>query len=174
MESKARILGHGVHPLLIVFPLGLLSTAVIFDIVYLVTSSQGATVLAFWLIAAGIIGGLVAAVPGVIDWIAIVPANTRAKSIGLIHGVGNVIVLVLFAVSWLLRRDAEPGFNMAGTPDTLALLCSFAGFVLALGTGWLGGELIERLGIAVHPGAHPNAPSSLSSRPATENSDSVI
>ncbi|MFL6468755.1 MAG: DUF2231 domain-containing protein [Pyrinomonadaceae bacterium] len=174
MESKARILGHGAHPLLIVFPLGLLSTAVIFDIVYLVTGSQGATILAFWLIAAGVIGGLVAAVPGLIDWVAIIPANTRAKSVGLIHGVGNVVVVLLFAVSWWLRRDAEPGFNMAGRPDTLALICSFAGFVLALGTGWLGGELIERLGIAVHPGAHPNAPSSLSNRPATENSDSVM
>jgi uncharacterized membrane protein len=174
MESKARILGHGAHPLLIVFPLGLLSTAVIFDIVYLVTGSQGATILAFWLIAAGVIGGLVAAIPGLIDWVTIIPANTRAKSVGLIHGVGNVIVVLLFAVSWWLRRDAEPGFNMAGRPDTLALLCSFAGFVLALGTGWLGGELIERLGIAVHPGAHPNAPNSLSGRPATENSDSAI
>jgi uncharacterized membrane protein len=174
MESKARILGHGAHPLLIVFPLGLLSTAVIFDIVYLVTGSQGATILAFWLIAAGVIGGLVAAIPGLIDWVTIIPANTRAKSVGLIHGVGNVIVVLLFAVSWWLRRDAEPGFNMAGRPDTLALLCSFAGFVLALGTGWLGGELIERLGIAVHPGAHPNAPNSLSGRPATENSDGAI
>ena len=172
MESKARILGHGMHPLLIVFPLGLLSTAVIFDIVYLVTGSEGATILSFWLIAAGVIGGIIAAVPGLIDWVAIIPENTRAKSVGLIHGVGNVIVVVLFALSWVLRRDAQPGFNMAGRPDTLALICSFAGFVLALGTGWLGGELIERLGIAVHDGANPNAPSSLSGRPATGSSDS--
>ena len=174
MESKARILGHGMHPLLIVFPLGLLSTAVILDIVHLVTGSEGATVLSFWLIALGVIGGLVAAIPGFIDWLAIIPANTRAKSVGLIHGVGNVIVVVLFALSWYLRRDAEPGFRMAGRPDTLALLLSFAGFVLALVTGWLGGELIERLGIAVHDGAHPNAPNSLSGRPATENTESAI
>ena len=174
MESKARILGHGMHPLLIVFPLGLLSTAVVMDILYLVTGSEGATVLSFWLIALGIIGGLVAAIPGLIDWAMIIPANTRAKSVGLIHGIGNVIVLLLFAVSWYLRRDAEPGFRMAGRPDTLALILSFAGFLLALGTGWLGGELIERLGIAVHDGAHPNAPNSLSGRPATESSDSVL
>lgn len=174
MESKARILGHGMHPLLITFPLGLLSTAVILDIFYLITGSEGATILSFWMIALGIIFGLVAAIPGLIDWLAIVPANTRAKSVGLLHGLGNVVVLILFAVSWYLRRDAQPGFNMAGRPDTLALILSFAGFVLALATGWLGGELIERLGIAVHDGAHPSAPSSLSGRPATDSSDSVL
>jgi hypothetical protein len=54
------------------------------------------------------------------------------------------------------------------------MLCSFAGFFLALGTGWLGGELIERLGIAVHSGSHPNAPSSLSGRLASENSDKIV
>ena len=174
MESKARILGHGAHPFLIVFPLGLLSTAVAFDIFHLITGSEGASILAFWLIAAGIIGGLAAAVPGLVDWVAIVPENTRAKSVGLLHGIGNVIVLVLFAISWFLRQDSQPGFNMAGNPGTFALLCSFAGFLLALGTGWLGGELIERLGIAVHSGAHPDAPSSLSGRPAGENSDRIV
>jgi uncharacterized membrane protein len=174
MESKARILGHGAHPLLIVFPLGLLSTAVIFDIVYLVTGSEGWTTISFWLIAGGVIGGLVAAVPGLIDWLAVIPSGTRAKSVGLIHGVGNVIVVVLFAISWLLRRDGGTGVEMAGPPNSLALGLSFVAFVLALGTGWLGGELIERLGIAVHPGAHADAPNSLSGRPATGKSDSTI
>jgi uncharacterized membrane protein len=167
MESKVRILGHGAHPILIVFPLGLLATAVVFDIVYLATGTEQWTNLSFWLMAAGIVGGLVAAVPGWIDWFAI-PSDTRAKSVGLLHGVGNVVVVVLFLVSWLIRRDAEPGFAMAGRPDTVALVCSFAGVALALGTGWLGGELVERLGMAVHPGAHLNAPSSLSGRPAAE------
>jgi uncharacterized membrane protein len=170
MESKFKVLGHAAHPILIVFPLGLLATAVIFDVVYLVTGTAQWSVIAFWLIAAGIIGGLVAAVPGWIDWFAI-PSNTRAKSVGLIHGLGNVAVLVLFVVSWLLRRDGGSGFEMAGTPGSVALVCSFAGAGLALLTGWLGGELIERLGMAVHDGAHLNAPSSLSGRPAGENAE---
>ena len=168
MESRFKVLGHGAHPILIVFPLGLLATAVIFDVIYLVTGNSQWSVVAFWLIAGGIIGGLVAAVPGAVDWLAI-PSNTRAKSVGLVHGVGNVGVVVLFLVSWLLRRDTEDGFEMAGAPGVLALVCSFAGAGLALLTGWLGGELVERLGVAVNSGAHLDAPNSLSGRPAAED-----
>lgn len=167
MESKFKVLGHAAHPILIVFPLGLLATAVVFDVVYLITGTAQWTTISFWLIAAGIIGGLIAAVPGWVDWFAI-PSETRAKSVGLLHGLGNVVVLVLFAVSWLLRRDAGAGFEMAGVPSTLALICSFVGAGTALFTGWLGGELIERLGMGVHAGAHLNAPSSLSGKPATD------
>jgi uncharacterized membrane protein len=170
MESRAKVLGHAAHPVLIVFPLGLLATAVVFDVIYLITGTPQWSAVAFWLIAAGIIGGLIAAIPGWIDWFAI-PSETRAKSVGLLHGVGNVIVLVLFAASWLLRRDSGSGFEMAGAPTTLALICSFAGAGLALLTGWLGGELIERLGMAVDDGAHLDAPSSLSGRPASENAE---
>ena len=165
MESKARAFGHSIHPMLITFPLGLLGMAVIFDIIYLITGTLGWTTVSFWMIAAGVISGLIAAVPGLIDWVAIVPPNTRAWYVGLYHGVGNVIIVLLFAVSWFLRRQPGSGFAMAGKPDTIALICSFVGLGLALITGWLGGELIERLGIAVHEGANPDAPSSLSTGP---------
>jgi uncharacterized membrane protein len=170
MESKFRVLGHGAHPILIVFPLGLLATAVVFDIVYLATKTDRWAQVAFWLITAGIVGGLIAAVPGTVDWFA-VPSGTRAKSVGAAHGIGNVVVVILFAVSWLLRRSGGTGFDMAGAPGTLALVCSFAGAGLSLLTGWLGGELVERLGVAVHPGAHLDAPNSLSGKPASENAD---
>ena len=162
MQSKARLLGHPIHQMLIVFPLGLLATAVIFDIVYLISGASRWTEMAFYMIAAGIIGGLTAAVFGLVDWIAI-PSGTRAKAIGLWHGGGNVVVVALFAVSWLLRYDNPT------SPGALALVFSFVPVVLALVTGWLGGELVDRLGVGVDNGAHLNAPSSLSSRPANEN-----
>ena len=160
MESRFKVLGHAAHPILIVFPLGLLATSVIFDILCAATGNAQFPVASYWMIAAGIIGGLVAAVPGLVDWLAI-PKNTRAKRIGLYHAVGNDIVLVLFAVSWWLRRGA-PNHE----PSTTAFALSVVGVLLALGTGWLGGELIERLGMSVHDGAHLDAPSSLSGRPA--------
>ena len=162
MESKFRVLGHGAHPILIVFPLGLLSTSVVFDIINLVRPGYGLTISAHWMIAAGVVGGLVAAVPGFVDWAAI-PKDTRAKRVGLLHAILNDIVLVLFAVSWWFRRGTH--FHQ---PDTIALACSFVGFALALASGWLGGELVERLGMSVHPGAHLDAPSSLSGRPASD------
>jgi uncharacterized membrane protein len=161
MESRAKLFGHAIHPILIVFPLGLLATAVIFDCISLATGDGKWSDMAYHLIAAGIIGGVVAALFGFIDWLAI-PKGTRAKSVGLWHAIGNDIVLVLFAISWWLRR------GRAADPSTLALLLSFVGAGIALVSGWLGGELIERLGMAVHDGAHLNAPSSLSGRPASE------
>jgi uncharacterized membrane protein len=160
MESKAKLLGHSMHPMLIVFPLGLLATSVIFDIVYLSTDNGRWADISFWMIAAGVIGGLVAAIPGLIDWISI-PSGTRAKAIGLWHAIGNVIVLVLFAISWALRYD------LPTAPTTAPIVLSWIGVVLALVTGWLGGEMVERLGVGVDPGAHLDSPNSLSGRPAS-------
>ena len=164
MESRAKILGHPIHQMLIPFPFGLLGTAAIFDLVYLLWGNPTMATVSYWMIAAGIIGGLVAAPFGLIDWMAI-PQGTRARSVGAVHGLGNVLVLLLFAGSWWLRRDAAP---TPYAPGTFALLLSFAGFALAGVTGWLGGELVDRLSVGVDDGAHVNAPSSLTDRPASE------
>jgi uncharacterized membrane protein len=126
MESRAKALGHAIHPMLIPFPLGLLATAVVFDIDYLSTGRSGFAVAAAYMIGAGIIGGL--------------------------------LVVVLFAVSWLLR--VTNGWE----PTAWALVCSFAAVVLAVVTAWLGGELVERLGVGVDEAAGIDAPSSLSHR----------
>jgi len=155
MESRAKALGHAIHPMLIVFPLGLLVTAVIFDIIYLSTDRLGFATAAAYAIAAGVIGGLVAAVFGLIDWLAI-PTGTRARSVGLWHGAGNVLVVLLFAISWFLRAAADDW-----RPNALALVCSFAGVAVGAMTGWMGGELVERLGVGVDEGAGLDAPSSL-------------
>src|SRR5919202_4494102 len=85
MESKFKLLGHPVHPMLIVFPLGLLATATIFDLIYLFAGNAELVTFSYWAIAAGIVGGLLAAVFGLWDWLAI-PGGTRAKRIGLLHG----------------------------------------------------------------------------------------
>jgi uncharacterized membrane protein len=68
VESKAKIMGHPIHPILIPFPLGLLSTSVVFDVVHLLTGNGKWSEISFWMIAAGVIGGLAAAVFGLIDW----------------------------------------------------------------------------------------------------------
>jgi uncharacterized membrane protein len=161
MQAKAKLLGHAVHPMLIPYPLALLTTAIIFDVIRLFTGTSLWSTIAFWMIAAGIIGGLIAALFGLIDWLGI-PKNTRARQIGVLHGVGNVVMVVLFAGAWLLRR-VDPG-----NPTTLALILELAGGALSFGTAWLGGELIVRHGMAVDDGANLNAPSSLSGRPASE------
>src|SRR5438067_2125473 len=163
MESKIKIAGHPAHPILIVLPLGLFISAVVFDIVYLVTDNKAFAPVSFWNIAAGVIGGLLAAVFGLVDWLA-VPGGTRAKQVGIWHGLGNVVVVLLFAGSWLVRLN-EPG----NVPNTVALALSFVGVLLGAVMGWLGGELVDRLGVGVDTGANLNAPNSLSGKPASSS-----
>ena len=157
MESRAKLFGHPIHQMLVVFPFGLLGMAVVFDVLHLFTASTWWSDVSYGMISAGILSGFAAAPFGFIDWLAI-PAGTRAKRVGLIHGAGNVFVLLLFAMSW-----AQRGAN-AAEPGVIAYVFAFAGFALALVTGWLGGELVDRLGVGVDDGAHVDAPSSLSGR----------
>ena len=154
MESRVKLFGHPLHQMLIVFPLGLLGAAALFDAVQLITGSGNLGLVSYYMIAGGLIGGVLAAPAGLVDWLSI-PGGTRAKAIGALHGLGNVVVLGLFVASWFLRKDA-PQF-----PTTAAMVLSFAGLGIAGVTGWLGGELVSRLGVGVDDGANLNAPSSL-------------
>lgn len=161
MQARARLFGHPIHQMLIVFPLGLLATSFFFDIAWLATRNSVFAIVAYWMIFAGVIGALVSAVFGLIDWFAI-PSGTRAKSIGLLHGGGNLVVAGLFIASWFLRRSSP------GTPMTPTIVLSAIAVCIALFTGWLGGELVDRLSVGVDEGANLDAPSSLSGRPAAQ------
>lgn len=160
MESKAKFLGHAIHPTLIVFPLGLLAMAAIFDLIQLASGDAGWHAHSFAMIGAGVIAGLIAAVFGLWDWWHI-PSGTRAKRVGLAHGVSMVTAVLLYAGSWILRAPSPT------EPTMLALGLTFLGAVVALFGGWLGGELVDRLGVGVDPGANLNAPNSLSGRVIT-------
>lgn len=156
MESRVKLAGHPIHPMLIVLPLGLLSMGVVFDIVYLVTNDATFAEVAFWDISLGIVGGLLAAIFGAIDWLAI-PRNTRAKRIGAWHGGGNLVIVLLFIVSWFLRLS-----NHAYAPDLVPFVLGLVGVLAALVTAWLGGEMVFRLRVAVDDDAGLDASNSLS------------
>jgi len=160
MESRMKLLGHSLHQMLIVFPLGLLVTSVAFDgFYYFGDRNPRWADIAYWMIVSGLITGLVAAVPGAIDWAAI-PSGTRAKAVGMWHGLGNLIGVVgLFGASWYLRRDHPTA------PSGTALILSLLGLIVGGATAWLGGELVDRLGVGVDPGANLNAPNSLTHSP---------
>ena len=155
MESRIKLLGHPIHPMLIVLPLGLLSIGVLFDVVYLMTGSDLFAEIAFWNISAGIVGGLLAALFGFLDWTTI-PRDTRARRLGAWHGLGNLAIVLLFAASWLLRQP-DPTY----APNLLPFALGVLAVGMALITAWLGGELVYRLGVGVDPDAHLNASSSL-------------
>src|SRR5262245_43578548 len=160
MESRAKLLGHSIHQMLVVLPLGLFVGAVAFDAIYLWTGSATVATVGYWNIAGVIVGGLLAAVFGLIDWLA-VPTGTRAKTIGVWHALSNVLAILGFAlIFWMRYRSGQ----LATTPGL------FTGEVIALFVGavggWLGGELVDRLGVGVDSGANLNAPSSMSGRRA--------
>src|SRR5215831_20511081 len=100
--AKIRVAGHALHPMLIVFPLGLLGTSVAWDLAYLGTKNPMWGQIAFWTIIAGIIGAALAAVPGFVDWMAI-PDRTRAKRIGIYHMAINLVVVLLFLTTAVAR-----------------------------------------------------------------------
>jgi uncharacterized membrane protein len=149
-----KLLGHPAHQIVVAFPIGLLGTAALFDAVYVVHGGVMWATVAFYMMGAGVLGGLVAAAFGLVDYLGI-PSGTRAKRVGAFHGLASVTVVLLFSVSWLLRLDT-PG------PLPLALLFSFSGGALLGLAGWLGGELLNRMGVGIDDGAHLDAPSSLS------------
>ena len=163
MESRSKLLGHPMHPMLVVFPLGLLGAAWGFDLAAWITGRDILAAVGFGNILAGVAGGLLAAVPGLVDFLHI-PRRTRAWRVGLVHGLGNVVVLALFAASAVVRRE-----NPMGSPGGLPLALETAGLILSGVTGWLGGELVDRMGVGVDTAAHLNSPSSLSGRDARED-----
>lgn len=140
--------------MLIVFPLGLFVTAFFFDLIDLVGGDPVFGQVGFWNIAGGLVGAALAALFGLLDWRGIEP-GTRARRIGVYHGLLNAVVLVLFLVAWLGRLGTDG--HAAGWWFVFeALAISVSGV-----SAWLGGELVDRLGVGVDEGANPNAPSSL-------------
>jgi uncharacterized membrane protein len=146
--------------MLIVVPLGSFVAAVVLDVVGLLGGNPTLNLVGYWNIAVGVVGGLVAAAFGLADWLNI-PARTRAKRIGLIHGALNVVVTATFALVWLIRYGSDDP-----TPSAALVAIEVAAIAGSLVAGWLGGELVDRLGVGVDDGANLNAPNSLSGRPA--------
>ena len=110
----------------------------------------------FWNIVVGVSAAVVAALFGFIDWTGI-PSNTRARRIGAVHGIGNVAATGMYFVAAYLRSDAR-----SLPPPTAAFALEVGGLALVAVTSWLGGELVDRLGVGVDEGANVQAPSSLS------------
>jgi uncharacterized membrane protein len=160
MESKIKLFGHPIHPMLIVLPLGLFIGAIITDTINLINGNTALAAVSYFNISIGIVTGLLAAIFGFLDWLA-VPSNTRAKYLGGWHGLGNVVVVLIFAASWGLRRG-----SIGYEPNQTALLLSYTAILIGTVTAWLGGEMVYRLRIGVDSGANPDAPNSLSNKSA--------
>jgi uncharacterized membrane protein len=147
MASKASIGGHPVHPILIPFPIALWSTSFATDIVFYFFRNTSLALISKFMLAAGCLGALAAAVPGIIDWLSIRDAGV--KRIANWHARLNIIALIVFAISLYLRMRI--GAHWVDYHLRIPFLVSFVGVILISISGWLGGELAYRHGVGVAP-----------------------
>lgn len=106
MESRLSVAGQAVQPILVMFPLGLFAMAVMFDMADLLGGPSILGALAYWNIIAGLIGGLLATLAGAVDVMFV--RHSGARRLGVLRGLLNMGVLVIFTVILMLRvRDPE-------------------------------------------------------------------
>lgn len=143
MASPASIGGHPIHPMLVAFPIGLWVFSLACDVIYFM--GWGGAIwndVAFYSMAGGLIGALLAAVPGLIDLVSL--SDPKVKSVGIWHMAINLLVVGLFALNLWLRLGSVPGAKL---PIALSVL----GALLLCVSGWLGGEMVFVHGVAVEP-----------------------
>ena len=137
METRLKLAGHPIHPMLIVFPLGLFSAGFLFDVVYLLGRDAVFADVAFWTITVGIVGGLLAAVFGLIDFLG--EPRIRALNDARWHAGGNVPLY-----NWYTRyTTGEAAILPTGLTLSLIVVC------ILLFTGWKGWNLVYRYRVAV-------------------------
>jgi nitrite reductase/ring-hydroxylating ferredoxin subunit/uncharacterized membrane protein len=143
MRSKAAIQDHPLHPILVSFPIAMWAGGFIFYLMGVNGSNQGLWAAGYYSIIAGCVGAALAAVPGVVDWLLVVPPNSSAKKRGLIHGGLNTLNLLLFI--YIAYRVGSP----AKQPDGTSLVLMAIGVVVLGVAGWLGGTLVYRNQIGI-------------------------
>lgn len=144
MKSKASFKSHPIHPILVSFPIAFLIGTFVSDLIGRISENDSFWNIGYYLEIAGIAMGLVAAVPGLIDYLFTVPPKSSAKQRGLKHALINVSHLILFFTAFLIRRNDNPN-------TTLILILEAVGVVLIFIAGFLGGTLVYRNQIGVDP-----------------------
>ena len=141
MRSKAAIQSHPIHPMLVSLPIGLWIAAFVFELVG--RDNPDLWAAGFYCVIGGCVGAVLAALPGALDWLTVVPPNSSAKQRGLIHGGLNTLDLLLFI--YVAYRLGSP----SARPDGVALSLMGIGVAILGVTGWLGGTLAYRNQIGV-------------------------
>ncbi|HEY9630050.1 MAG TPA: DUF2231 domain-containing protein [Coleofasciculaceae cyanobacterium] len=151
VPSTVAVAGHPFHPLLVTFPIAFLVGAFGTDLGYWLTTDAFWARASIWLIGAGFVSGLLAALTGMLDFLKI--DRVRKRRAGWAHMVGNVAALMLTLVNWLLRWD-----NPADAVVPIGLVVSLIVASLLGITGWYGAELVYRHKVAVIGYSSPQEP----------------
>jgi uncharacterized membrane protein len=140
MSTPARIAKHPLHPMLVVFPIGLWVFSLISDFVFLLGGDGRWNDVAFYTMAGGLIGAVLAAVPGFFDMFSI--SDKKVGKIAWNHMILNLIAVVIFAIDFYLRLRNPTG-------ALFPFVLSVAGVLFIAGSGWLGGEMVYVHGMGV-------------------------
>lgn len=133
---RVAVFGVPVHAMLVPFPIACFTGALLTDIVYANTAHYQWANFSQWLLAFGTFMGALAALFGLIDFLA--ARGTRPR-IGWFHLVGNLVVLALALVNnFVHARDGWPGVVPTGL--TLSALT----VLLMVATGFLGHRMTYR------------------------------
>jgi uncharacterized membrane protein/nitrite reductase/ring-hydroxylating ferredoxin subunit len=142
MKSKAHFKGHPLHPILVSFPISFFIGTLAFDVLGLIYTRNDFHNTAMYLEIAGLGFALLAAVPGIVDYIFIVPPKSSAKKRATRHGLINTTMVIIFAVALLLRQKQAASFG-------IIISLEIVGIILLSIAGWLGGTLVFRNQIGV-------------------------
>jgi uncharacterized membrane protein len=147
MRTPASIFKHPIHPMLIVFPIGLWIFSLACDLIRLAGVSGDAwSTVAFFSMIGGLVGALCAAVPGFIDLLFYKGGAPPVKTIALAHMAINLIAVVLYAINIWLRAS---GPTNLGTSLNAPVVLSIIGVALLFVSGWLGGQMVHVYGVGV-------------------------
>jgi uncharacterized membrane protein len=141
MSTPASVGRHPIHPMLVTIPIGLWSFSFVSDVIFV--AGWGRPIwndVAFYTLIGGIVGALLAAAPGFVDWLAL--TTPTVKRIATIHMVINLGIVALFGVNAWLRIASPAGV-------TLPIVLSMVGLILLGISGWLGGEMVYVHGVGV-------------------------
>lgn len=137
ITSSVAILGHPIHPIIVIFPIAFLSGVAGTDLGYWLTKGEFWAQASIWLLGVGLLSGVAAAITGMFDFVRI--PRARERQAGWLHMGLNVAVLVLSIGNFALRL-ANPEASILPT----GLILSWVVAVLLLASGWYGGELMFR------------------------------
>jgi uncharacterized membrane protein/nitrite reductase/ring-hydroxylating ferredoxin subunit len=142
MKSKASIKSHPLHPILVSLPIAFFIGAFIFDLLSLITGNNSFWQTGYYSAIAGIIGAVLAAVPGAIDYFFTVPPKSSAKKRATKHALINVVNLVLFIIIVFYRQKENANTSIVVVAEAI-------GVILLSIAGWMGGTLVHRNQIGI-------------------------
>ena len=145
MATRASIGGHPIHPMLVAFPIGLWVTSLALDIWFYFERNPTWLYASKFMIAAGCVGAIAAAVAGIIDWTGL--KDRRVVKIANWHARLNVAALIVFTLDLYFRTKS--GSAYVGHRLTIPFLLSLLGVILISISGWLGGEIVYKHGVGV-------------------------